>query len=72
MDGWAKDGDANTAFSQSVEPLPFHGMSVYPYPASEQFPDTALHRDYRDRYNTRPALRLLRPLNPPPVFGVTQ
>lgn len=72
VDGWAKDGDANTAFSQSVEPLPFHGMSVYPYPASEQFPDTALHRDYRDRYNTRPALRLLRPLNPPPVFGVTQ
>jgi tetratricopeptide (TPR) repeat protein len=62
VDGWAKDGDANTAFSQTVEPLPFHGMSAYPYPPAERFPDDALHRDYRDRYNTRPALRLLRPL----------
>jgi hypothetical protein len=64
VDGWAKDGDANTAFSQTVEPLPFHGMSAYPYPASEHFPDDASHREYRDRYNTRPALRLLRPLTP--------
>jgi Tfp pilus assembly protein PilF len=63
VDGWAKDADANTAFSQSVEPLPFHTMSVYPYPSTEKFPDDALHRDYRERYNTRPALRLIRPLN---------
>ena len=33
VDGWAKDADANTAFSQTVEPLPFHAMSRYPYPA---------------------------------------
>jgi len=62
VDGWAKDGDYNTAFSQSVEPLPFHAMSAYPYPAPEQFPDDAAHREYREKYNTRPALRLLRPL----------
>jgi hypothetical protein len=62
VDGWAKDADANTAFSQSVDPLPFHGMSGYPYPPDEHFPDDALHREYRERYNTRPALRLLRPL----------
>ena len=62
VDGWAKDADANTAFSQSVEPLPFHGMSAYPYPAREQYPDDAGHRQYREQYNTRPALRLLRPL----------
>ena len=24
VDRWARDRDANTAFSQSVEPLPFH------------------------------------------------
>jgi hypothetical protein len=30
-DGWAKDADAHTAFGQSVEPLPFHAMSQYPY-----------------------------------------
>jgi hypothetical protein len=62
VDGWAKDADANTAFGQSVEPLPFHGMSQYPYPPSERFPDDELHRRYREEYNTRPALRLMLPL----------
>ncbi len=62
VDGWAKDRDPNTAFSQTVEPLPFHGMSRYPYPSTEHFPDDEAHRQYRDHYNTRPALRLLRPL----------
>lgn len=63
VDGWAKDRDANTAYSQTVEPLPFHGMSSYPYPAKETYPDTPRHREYREKYNTRPALRLLRPLH---------
>ncbi len=63
VDGWAKDRDANTAYSQTVEPLPFHGMSGYPYPATESYPDTPAHREYRAKYNTRPALRLLRPLH---------
>ena len=62
VDGWAKDRDPNTAFSQSVEPLPFHDMSRYPYPAAEHFPDDAAHQQYRRDYNTRPALRLVRPL----------
>jgi hypothetical protein len=58
VEGWAKDGDANTAFSQTVEPLPFHGMSAYPYASSERFPRV----DYASEFNSRPALRLLRPL----------
>jgi Flp pilus assembly protein TadD len=62
VDGWAKDRDANTAFSQTVEPLPFHGMSAYPYPVGEQYPKDTIHRKYRERYNTRPALVLIRPL----------
>ncbi len=62
VDGWAKDRDANTAFSQTVEPLPFHGMSSYPYPPAEHFPDSESHRRWRSQYNTRPALRLIRPL----------
>jgi Flp pilus assembly protein TadD len=62
VDGWAKDADANTAFGQTVEPLPFHAMSQYPYSARERFPDDLAHRQYRDQYNTRPALRLIRPL----------
>jgi len=65
VDGWAKDADPNTAFSQTVEPLPFHAMSAYPYRDSEHFPDDPLHRAYLREYNTRPALRLLRPLTPP-------
>jgi hypothetical protein len=62
VDGWAKDGDANTAHSQTVEPLPFHGMSQYPYGDGERFPDDDAHRDWRERTLTRPALRLVRPL----------
>jgi hypothetical protein len=59
VDGWAKDSDANTAFSQTVGPLPFHAMSRYPYPAAEQYPDDAVHEAYRKMYNTRPAIRFL-------------
>ena len=66
VDGWAKDADANTAFSQSVLPLPFHAMSRYPYPAGERYPDDEAHRAYAREYLTRPALRLLRPLAPDP------
>ncbi|MBL8227176.1 MAG: VCBS repeat-containing protein [Bryobacterales bacterium] len=62
VDGWAKDSDPNTAYSQTVEPLPFHAMSRYPYPTKERYPDSAEHRRYREEYNTRPALRLLRSL----------
>jgi hypothetical protein len=62
VDGWAKDADANTAFSQTVLPLPFHAMSSYPYPAGEHYPHDRMHQDYLRDYNTRPALRLIRPL----------
>jgi Tfp pilus assembly protein PilF len=62
VDGWAKDRDANTAYSQTVGPLPFHGMSQYPFSTIEHYPDDVYHRNYLERYNTRPALRLIRPL----------
>jgi tetratricopeptide (TPR) repeat protein len=62
VDGWAKDRDPNTAFSSTVQPLPFHGMSRYPYPASEHFPRDAAHDSYQRTYNTRPAQELLPPL----------
>ena len=60
----AGSSEANTAYAQSVEPLPFHAMSGYPYPASERFPDDAEHRRWRATYNTRPALQILRLLRP--------
>src|SRR5260221_11508613 len=64
VDGWAKDADSNTAFARSVEPLPFHGMSGYPYPASEHFPDDSAHRTYVERFNTRPAVMDIGRLRP--------
>ncbi|MDZ4799173.1 MAG: hypothetical protein SGI92_13490, partial [Bryobacteraceae bacterium] len=62
VSGWAKDRDANTAYSQTTEPLPFHGMSKYPYESDEHFPETPATRAWRREYQTRPALRLLQPL----------
>ena len=61
-DGWDKDGDINTLTSQTVEPLPFHGMSAYPYPNTEHYPDDAAHRRYRLEYNTRRVEHRLPPL----------
>jgi tetratricopeptide (TPR) repeat protein len=59
VDGWAKDRDANTADSQTVLPLPFHRMSGYPFQRpGERHPDAR----YDSEFNTRPALRLIRPL----------
>ena len=62
VDGWAKEAEANTAFGDSVEPLPFHAMSGYPYRPGEHYPDTEQHRAYLRKYNVRPALKLIRPL----------
>jgi len=62
VDGWAKDGDANTAHSQTVGPLPYHGMPAYPYEDPHRFPEDGEHNLYREHYNIRPALRLIRPL----------
>jgi hypothetical protein len=52
-DGWLKDGDLNTAAGKTVGPLPFRGMSAYPYPADEAYPATAEYAAYRKNYNTR-------------------
>lgn len=37
----------------SVEPLPFHGMTTYPYSNSETYPHDAEHTAYLQEYNTR-------------------
>ena len=61
-DGWDKDGDINTLTSQTVEPLPFHGMSAYPYPKTEHYPDGEAHQRYQREYNTRRVEHRLPPL----------
>ncbi|MCU0962949.1 MAG: FG-GAP-like repeat-containing protein [Pirellulaceae bacterium] len=52
-DSYCKDMDLYTAFPDTVEPLPFHGMSGYPYESHEAYPDTPETRRYRAEYNTR-------------------
>ena len=51
--GWLKDGDLNTASGQTVEPLPFRGMSRYPYGPDETYPEDTDHQSYLKKYNTR-------------------
>jgi len=50
---YCKDMDLYTATPETLEPLPFHGMSRYPYPATEHYPDDQRHRLFRQAYNTR-------------------
>lgn len=49
--GWVKDGDLNTAFGNTVLPLPFHGMKSYPPSANDSYPLDL--QKYNQEYNTR-------------------
>jgi tetratricopeptide (TPR) repeat protein len=51
--GFVKDMDFYEARPFSVGSLPFHGMSSYPYPATEHYPTDAAHTAYQLEYNTR-------------------
>ena len=51
--GWVKDGDMNTAFGNSVMPLPYHGMSSYPPSEKDKYPDEPELKKYHQEYNTR-------------------
>lgn len=52
-DGFVKDMDFYEAMPFTVAELPFHGMTAYPYPAREHFPDTPSTVTYRLDWNTR-------------------
>jgi hypothetical protein len=52
-DSFCKDMDLYSAYPDTVEPLPFHSMSNYPYGPNEKYPDDAKHREYHMRFNTR-------------------
>ncbi len=52
-DGFSKEMDINSAIPDQVSPLPFHGMTKYPYTDPETYPLTAARRAYIDKYNTR-------------------
>ena len=51
--GFVKDMDWWDASPFTVAQLPFHGMSTYPYPAGEKFPDNDGALDYQLNWNDR-------------------
>jgi Tfp pilus assembly protein PilF len=52
-DGYSKEMDINSASPDEIYPLPFHGMSKYPYSAPEAYPMTPARQAYFEKYNTR-------------------
>jgi hypothetical protein len=42
-----------SASPDTVAPLPFRGMTMYPYSGGEHYPRTKAYREYLERYNTR-------------------
>jgi hypothetical protein len=52
-DGFSKEMDINSATPDQVGPLPFHGMTKYPYSWPETYPFTPERRSYIERFNTR-------------------
>ncbi|TMQ33702.1 MAG: hypothetical protein E6K70_11660 [Planctomycetota bacterium] len=51
--GYSKDGGPFTATGDTIEPLPFHGMSKYPYGGDEHYPQDTAHQEYVRVFNTR-------------------
>ena len=64
-DGWIKDADLNTAFGNTVAPLPFHDMKEYPYAPGESYPADSEHQRFARDYNTRLVERVDRPVRLP-------
>lgn len=64
LTGWAKDGEPNTAFANSVTPLPYHGMPDYPSAAEGSPWKEPGYQEYLREYQTRPGYVLIPPLAP--------
>ncbi|UCD50800.1 MAG: VCBS repeat-containing protein [Phycisphaerales bacterium] len=52
-DSYCKDMDLYTVHPETVEPLPHHGMSEYPYGPDQAYPQDEKHQEYHQEYNTR-------------------
>ena len=55
-EGWLKDADMNTASGWKVDPLPFHGMTAYPYGPGESYPYAEVAAQWHTR-ESAPAAR---------------
>ena len=47
-DGFSKEMDINSASPDTVAPLPFHGMTRYPYGPEERHPHTPAYEQVPD------------------------
>ncbi|GAB4246185.1 MAG: hypothetical protein Kow00109_22280 [Acidobacteriota bacterium] len=65
VDGYGKDMDPNSAAPHFLGPLPFHGMSAYPYPEGEGYPQTPEYLEYLRNWNTRIYERAVPPIERP-------
>jgi hypothetical protein len=52
-DGFSKEMDHHSSSPDTLESLPFHAMTQYPYARPQRYPDDEAHRRYTERYNTR-------------------
>ena len=52
-DGFEKDMDFYAAHAFTVEPLPKHGLTPYPYPPDAGYPEDSAHTKYELDYNVR-------------------
>lgn len=57
--GYSKEMNLHSSSPDALGPLPFRGMSAYPYNDTETYPASDAHRDYQARYNTRIVPRAL-------------
>jgi Tfp pilus assembly protein PilF len=61
-DGFSKEMDLHSASPDVLEPIPFHGMTHYPFAPSEHPPLTAAQQSDLERYHTRIVARPLPPI----------
>ncbi len=61
-DGYSKEMDINSGSPDAVHPLPFKGMSKYPYDSTERFPMTDEKQRIYDEYTTRVGRRVMPPI----------
>jgi hypothetical protein len=61
-DGFSKEMNLYSSSPDELNPLPFHGMTKYPYAAPESYPLTPQRREYLETYNTRIVPRAQPPL----------
>ena len=62
--GYAKDGEPNTAYSTTVEPMPFRAMENYPPTSKNRQPAGSGYAKYLTEFQKRKAHKLIPPLSP--------